>query len=70
MRRPFVAGNWKMNYTLSEARVLMSGLRTGLAKDVPVDVAVCVPFTLIYPMGKEIDGTAIRIGAQNCYFES
>jgi len=69
VRRPFVAGNWKMHNTLSEARALMRGLRDGVAKYPPVDVAVCPPFTLLYPMCKEIDGTAIKLGAQNVYCE-
>ena len=30
MRRPFIAGNWKMNLTLAESRELMAGLREGL----------------------------------------
>ena len=68
-RRPFVAGNWKMNGTLTEARELMAGLRNAIQPGLPIDVAVCTPFTLLYPMGKELDGTDIKLGAQNCYFE-
>ncbi|NOT02782.1 MAG: triose-phosphate isomerase [Phycisphaerales bacterium] len=69
-RRGFVAGNWKMHNTLAEARELMKGLREALPKELPVDVAVCPPFTLLYPMGREIDGTAIKLGAQNTHFEA
>ena len=69
MRRPFVAGNWKMNNTLSEARALMGELREQLSPQAAVDVAVFTPSTLLYPMGREIDGTAIALGAQNCHFE-
>jgi len=69
MRTPFVAGNWKMYNDLKAARELMAGLRSSVGKMQGVDVAVCTPFTLLYPMGKEIDGTNIRLGAQNCYFE-
>lgn len=69
MRTPFVAGNWKMHNDLAEARELMRGLREMLAAVRGVEVAVCPPFTLLYPMGKEIDGISIRLGAQNCYFE-
>ncbi len=68
-RRPFVAGNWKMHNDLAAARELMGGLRSGLGGELGVDVAVCTPFTLLYPMGKEIAGTEIKLGAQNCYFE-
>ncbi|HNO77087.1 MAG TPA: triose-phosphate isomerase [Phycisphaerae bacterium] len=68
-RKPFVAGNWKMHNDLGAARELMGGLRGNLPKPLNVDVAVCTPFTLLYPMGKEIDGTDIKLGAQNCHFE-
>ncbi|HRX87309.1 MAG TPA: triose-phosphate isomerase [Phycisphaerae bacterium] len=69
MRTPFVAGNWKMHNDLSAARELMAGLRAKVGRIKGVDVAVCPPFTLLYPMGKELDGTDIKLGAQNCYFE-
>ena len=68
-RTYFVAGNWKMHNTLEEARKLMRGLRERLPRRSTVEVAVCPPFTLLYPMNKEIEGTAIKLGAQNCYFE-
>ena len=68
MRTPFVAGNWKMHKTLGEARALMGGLKElwQPAWD-SVTVAVCTPATLLFPMGKEIDGTTIRLGGQNVY---
>ena len=69
MRTPFVAGNWKMHNDLKAARELMAGLRAQVGKVQGVDVAVCTPFTLLYPMGKELVGTTIKLGAQNCYFE-
>jgi triosephosphate isomerase len=69
MRTPFVAGNWKMHYDLAAARELMTGLRAKVARSQGVEVAVCTPFTLLYPMGREVDGTDIKLGAQNCHFE-
>ena len=68
-RRYFIAGNWKMHNTLVEARALMRGIRDKLPGELDVDVAVCPPFTLLYPMGREIDGTDIKLGAQNVHFE-
>lgn len=68
-RQLLVAGNWKMHNTLDEARALMKELRKKLDPDLDVEVVVCTPFTLLYPMGREIDGTAIKVGAQNLYFE-
>ncbi len=67
MRRPFVAGNWKMHKTLAEARELMAGLRAGSDADWKVTVAVCPPYQLLFPMGREIDKTPIKLGAQNVH---
>ena len=70
MRKKMVAGNWKMHNILEEARALMKGIRAGLPKNSKVEVVVCPPFTLLYPMGKEVDATPIKLGAQNCYVEN
>jgi triosephosphate isomerase len=69
MRRPFVAGNWKMNLNLAEARALVSGLKQRISGNVPIDLAVCPTFVYLFPIGKEIDGSAFRLGAQNVYFQ-
>ena len=70
MRQPLVAGNWKMHYTLDEARTLMTGLRAGNTAGGKVEVVVCPPFTLLYSVGKEAEGTGIKVGAQNVYCEN
>ncbi len=67
MRRPFVAGNWKMNLTLAPARELMAGLREGLPDPLPIDVAVCPTFINLMPMNKEVASVPIELGAQNMY---
>ncbi len=69
-RKPFVAGNWKMHNTLADARALMKDIRGQYDPESGVDVAVCTPFTLLYPMGRELDGMTIMLGAQNVHFES
>ncbi len=69
MRTPFVAGNWKMHKTQAEAVDLLAGLRKALHPEVKVRVAVCPPSYLLIPMAEEIDGTAIKLGAQNVYCE-
>jgi triosephosphate isomerase len=68
-RRPIVAGNWKMNTTLPEARELASALRDPLSTLVGVDTVLCPPFVSLAVVGEIIEGTAITLGAQNCYFE-
>lgn len=65
MRKPIIAGNWKMNNTKAEAEALLTELKP-LVKDVKgVDVVVCVPFTDIEKVKKLVKGSKIRVGAQN-----
>jgi triosephosphate isomerase len=47
MRQPFVAGNWKMNGTLSSVAELLSGLKAGIGQVTTAEVAVCAPFVYI-----------------------
>ncbi|OGO12864.1 MAG: triose-phosphate isomerase [Chloroflexi bacterium RBG_16_47_49] len=70
MRRPFVAGNWKMFETASEARILMSELLPGLIAIEGVDVVICPPFTAILPVAALLEGTAISVGGQNMHWEA
>lgn len=73
MRRPMVAGNWKMNLNLASARSLVGGIRDGLAARGPaavqVEIAVCTPFVHLFPMAKALDGSGIAVGAQNLHYE-
>ena len=69
MRRPFVAGNWKMFMTTAEARVLMSELLPGLTAIQGVEIAICPPFTSILPVAALLEGTGIFVGAQNMHWE-
>lgn len=68
MRKPFVAGNWKMN--LDKAGSV--GLAKGLVEksfDESVDVAIGVPFVYLDAVAKEISGSPIALASQNAYFE-
>ena len=67
MRKPFVAGNWKMNLDLPEARSLVEGIAKGLGNSSPIDVAICPPSIYLFPMAKAIANTPIAMGAQNCW---
>ncbi|HOB76084.1 MAG TPA: triose-phosphate isomerase [Phycisphaerae bacterium] len=69
MRKKYVAGNWKMNLTLAEARALIEGIRAKMPQNPPVDIGVFPPFPLLFPMAKALEGSPIIFGAQNCYFE-
>jgi triosephosphate isomerase len=74
MRKPLVAGNWKMNLDLSRGRGLVQGICEGLQNAGPqagrVEVAVCPPLLYLHAIAKTIDGTGVRLGAQDVYFEA
>jgi triosephosphate isomerase len=69
MRRPFIAGNWKMNTTSREARELLEGIKKGLGNEKKADVAVCPPFPYLMMASEILQGTEIRLGAQNMHWE-
>ena len=68
MRKPIIAGNWKMNKTPSEAITLINELKP-LVKDADVEVVVCVPFVCIPAVSEALKGTNIKLGAQNMHWE-
>ncbi len=69
MRVPMIAGNWKMNTTVSEAITLVNEIRQGLDEIKGVEKVVCPPFVSLAAIRDLIKGTSIKLGAQNLYFE-
>lgn len=69
MRTPLIAGNWKMNTTLSEAIELVSEMRPGLDRIDNVEKVICPPFVSLARIKGLIEGSSIKLGAQNIYFE-
>jgi len=69
MRRPLVIGNWKMNATSSEARVLAAAVRDGVGNRRDADVVLCPPFTALAVAAEVLGGSEIGLGAQNCHWE-
>lgn len=69
MRIPMIAGNWKMNTTIGEATELVSELRPKLEAIDNVDKVICPPFISLAAIKKLIEGSTIKLGAQNLYFE-
>ena len=69
MRKPFIAGNWKMHKTIEEAVALVQELRAALEDVVGCDVAVCPPFPALAAVREALAGSAIRLGAQNMHWE-
>ena len=68
-RVPFIAGNWKMNKTVGEALDLVKELKKAISGVRDVEVAVAPPFTALYAVRKELEGTPIRLAAQNLFWE-
>jgi len=69
MRVPMIAGNWKMNTTVSEAVKLAGDLRTQLDTVNNVEKVVCPPFVSLSSVKETLKGSSVKLGAQNMYFE-
>jgi len=69
MRKPFIAGNWKMNTDREGAVDLAGGLVSWLKDVETVDMAVCPPFVYLDAVAKALNSSNIALGAQNIYFE-
>ena len=68
MRRKVIAGNWKMNMLPNEAIEYIEAF-TPLVKDAKAEVILCVPYTDLFYCLMNVQGTNIKIGAQNMHFE-
>jgi triosephosphate isomerase len=69
MRTPIIAGNWKMNTTVSEAMELVKAMKEKLHQIAGVEKVLCPPFISLTTVKELIKGTSIKLGAQNMYFE-
>jgi len=67
MRKPIIAGNWKMNKTPAEAEQLVTEL-IPLVKDAKCDVVVCPPYVDLAVVAKLLVGTNVKLGAQNIHW--
>lgn len=68
MRKPIIAGNWKMNKTIKESLDMIEELKS-YDLDKNVEKVLCVPFLSLKDMKKACEGTDIKIGAQNMHWE-
>jgi triosephosphate isomerase len=69
MRRPILAGNWKMNMTIAEATDFVRSIRRGLNDIKTVDRVLCPPFTALAAVKDLLAATEIGLGAQNMHWE-
>jgi len=70
MRKPFVAGNWKMNKTVDQACKLVEEMLPALQKIDTVETVICPPFTSLMPVSKLLAGSGIGLGAQDMHWEA
>ena len=64
-RKLIIAGNWKMNKTITEALALVNDLKIELANVKEMDIVVCPPFTALCEVSKALRDSNIRLGAQD-----
>ncbi len=70
LRKKLIAGNWKMNKTPADGVALVAELVAAIGKQTDVDVVVCPPFTALESVGRALEGSNLKLGAQNMHFEA
>ncbi len=70
LRKKLIAGNWKMNKPAADAVALVQETVSLIGKQTDVDVVVCPPFTALESVAKALDGSTLKLGAQNMHFEA
>jgi triosephosphate isomerase len=70
IRKKLIAGNWKMNKTSADAVALAKDIVFAAGAQADVDVVVCPPFTALEGVATAIDGSLVKMGAQNMHFEA
>ena len=67
MRKPIIAGNWKMNKTIDETIEFINEIKDKLNDD-KVEAVICAPFTVLKDLKEATKGTNIKVGAQNMHY--
>lgn len=70
MRKPFIAGNWKMNKTAQEAAELGAKLKENVGNFEGADILICPPFTSLVAAEEAVKDSVIDLGAQNMHWEA
>src|SRR5690606_41546108 len=70
IRKKLIAGNWKMNKGSTDAAVLAKVIINEVGRETNVDIVVCPPFTALDSVGHALDGSSIKLGAQNMHPEA
>jgi triosephosphate isomerase len=69
-RKKLIAGNWKMNKTSADSVALVADIVTAVGRQADVDVVVCPPFTSLESVAKALNGSTVKLGAQNMHPEA
>ncbi|WP_047984114.1 triose-phosphate isomerase [Ornithinibacillus californiensis] len=69
MRKNVIAGNWKMNKTLSEATQFVDDVMDKIPSEDKVEAIVCAPFPYLASLAEKTKGTNVKVSAQNMHFE-
>ncbi len=69
-RKKLIVGNWKMNKTAGDGAALVREIVTAVAKVTDVEIVVCPPFTGMESAAKALEGSAVKLGAQNMHPEA
>lgn len=69
MRKPLIAGNFKMHKTVSEVRAYAKALRAAVSAVIDREVAVCPPYTALFAIAEELKGSPIAWGSQSVHWE-
>lgn len=70
MRRPLVAGNWKMNGSRASIKALLDGIKQGIRDVTKVEVVVCAPYIYLPDVEAQLSGSPVAWGAQNLSTEA
>ena len=68
-RTPIVIGNWKLHNTVSESLSLATEIKNQLFNVRKVEVAVAPVFTALHAVARRIEGTALKLAAQDCFWK-
>ncbi|RWR13163.1 triose-phosphate isomerase [Siminovitchia fortis] len=69
MRKPIIAGNWKMHKTMEEAVDFTEKVKGLVPSNAQVDTVICAPFLFLDRLVKEVNGYNVKIGAQTMHYE-
>jgi triosephosphate isomerase len=70
IRKKLIAGNWKMNKTSADAVALAREVVMAVGNQSDVEVVICPPFTALEAVAGTVDGSLVKVGAQNMHFEA